>query len=170
VDNKKGQGGQILGFLLLAVLIGFILYMLAVPMSYLWSEVSTQLKEPEAFGSDNKTVEKVEQFDGFMNPLMDQIVFISFIGLMLVLLVVGIFTDIHPVFTIFLFIGIIITIIIGSQLVNVAEDAVSNPALNNSADNLPLSNILFGSFFLPVIILVVGVAVIIISMSRGTGA
>lgn len=167
--NKSGQGGAILGFLLIAVVVGFILYLLAVPMSMVWSEVSDKMKEPEAFGNDNLTVEKIEQVDSFMNPLLDQIVFISFIGLMLVLLVVGIFTDIHPVFTIFLFIGLIIVVILGSQLVNVADEAVNDPALGGAADSFTLSNILFGSFFMPVIILLIGTVVIIMAMSKRGG-
>lgn len=169
MENKKGQGGNILGYLLVAIMVGFLLYLTAVPLFKVWTDISTELKGDGAFGSNNRTVEEIEQVDSFMNPLMDQIVFIAFIGLMLVLLVVGIFTDIHPVFLVFIFIGLIVIIIIGSQFVKVADTAVNDPALNNSADGFLLSNIIFGSFFLPVIIFLLGLVVLIIAMSKGGG-
>lgn len=170
-NKKRGQGGEVIGFLMLGILVVFLLYIIAVPMAHVWDETSIELKNESAFGSDNKTVRQIEKFDGFVTPLMDQIVFIAFIGIVIVLFVVATFTEIHPIFLAFLGIGVIVMVIISSQLVDVADQAVNNAELDGKSDEFVFSSTIMGTAF-PLIILVVGAftIVILLSKSRGGGA
>jgi len=166
--KKRGQGGEIIGFLLFGVMSVFLLYLLAVPMANIWDQTSAQLKNETAFGSDNKTVQQIEKVDSFVTPLMDQVVFFALISIVLILFVVAVFTDVHPIFLVFLGLGVVIIAIISSQLVNVTEDALNNELLDGKVDDFTLSSALIGAGF-PLMILVAGAIAIIIMMNRGRG-
>jgi|TARA_R100001530_G_scaffold133894_1_gene107928 hypothetical protein len=167
--NKKGQQSfAIVGFLLLGLTIVFITYLIAVPMAKVWDDVSVELKDEDAFGSDNKSVEAIEDMDDFITPAFDQLVTIGFFGLILTLLITSIFFRDHPIFIVFLAIGFIIIIIIGSQLVNVADEAMNDQILNSTVEDFTYSSLIFSSA-LPAILLVAGFVAIIIIMSRRTG-
>lgn len=168
--KKKGQAGAIIGFLALTLVFVFGLYIAAIPMAKVWDDISAEYKQPENFGSDNRTVEAIEKVDSFITPGLDQLVFISMIGLFLVLIVSGIFFRDHPIFIVFLIIGVIIIVIISSQIVNVADTVVNNDQLDDKADEFKLSGLLFGNQ-LPILILVMGlVAVVIVMATRGQTA
>ena len=167
--KKKGQSSiAIVGFLLISLVIIFITYIVAIPMAKVWDDVSAELKSPEAFGEDNRTVEVLEDYDNFVTPAFDQAITIGFIGMVLALIVTSIFFRDHPVFIVFLVIGFIIVIIIGSQLVNVADTAVRSDGLDNKIDDFTLAPLIFGNA-LPIILLIAGVTSIIIIMSKKTG-
>lgn len=167
--NKKGQQSfVIVGFLLLGLTIVFVTYLVAVPMAKVWDDVSVELKDESAFGSDNKSVEAIEDMDNFITPAFDQLVTIGFFGLILTLLVTAIFFRDHPIFIVFLAIGFIIVVIIGSQLVNVADEAMNDPELDNKVDDFTFSSLIFSSA-LPIILIIAGFVSIIIVMSRRTG-
>lgn len=166
--NKKGQAAAILGFLLLGVVVVFMLRLTAVPMLKVWDDISVELKKPAAFGTDNITVGKIEQVDNFIAPAYDQLIFLALFGLLLTLLIVAVFTDVHPIFLVFLLIGLIVIVIVTAELVNVSEDAMSNPALNNTASQLTMSNTVTGTM-LPIIVLFVGGIALLILMKRGSG-
>lgn len=167
--NKRGQQSFIIvGFLLLGLTMIFITYLIAVPMAKVWDDVSVELKDDSAFGSDDKSVEAIEDMDNFITPAFDQLVTVGFFGLILALLVTAIFFREHPVFLVFLAIGFIIIIIIASQLVNVADTAMAEPELDNKVDDFTLSSLIF-SAALPLILIVAGFISIIIVMSRRTG-
>lgn len=143
----------------------FVLYLTAIPLSKVWDDLSTELKGEDAFGSDNVTVEKIEDVDAFLTPAYDQLIFISFAGLILVFIISAIFFKDHPVFIIFLVIGFVVIVIIASQLVNVADTAVRDDILEDKIDDFTLAPLIFGSAF-PVIVFIVGMVVILIVISR----
>jgi hypothetical protein len=168
IKTKKGQGGEMLGFLLMGVMTVFLLFLLAVPMAVMWDQTSAALKNDTAFGSDEKTVEQIERVDTFVTPLMDQVVFIALIGFILVLLVVAVFTEIHPIFLVFLGLGVIVIAIIASQLINVTDDALNNAKFDGKKAEFTFSSALIGTGF-PLLILVVGAVAIIIMMNKSKG-
>ena len=92
--NKRGQQSfVIVGFLLLGLTMIFVTYLIAVPMAKVWDDVSVELKDDSAFGSDDKSVEAIEDMDNFITPAFDQLVTIGFFGLILALLVTAIFLE-----------------------------------------------------------------------------
>lgn len=169
--NKGGQAGAIIIFLMLALMTVFLLYILAVPMSKVWDDISSELKQPENFGSDNRTLDEISKVDSLVTPIFDQLIFIALIGLLVSLLVLAIFTDAHPVFFIFIIIGVVVIMIIASQMVNVADTAVRNDALDDKVDDFKLANLVIGPQ-LPIIILIVGLVsgVIMLSRNRSGGS
>lgn len=167
--NKKGQQSfAIVGFLLLGLVIVFMTYLVAVPMAKVWDDVSDELKNESAFGTDTRAVQAIEEMDNFITPAFDQLVTVGFFGLILTLLVMGIFYRDHPIFLVFLAIGFIMIVIISSQLVNVANEAMNDPILNDKAAEFTFSSLIF-SAALPVILIIAGFVSIIIIMSRRTG-
>ena len=82
----------------------------------------------------------------------------------MVLFVFGIFFSDHPVFLVFLFIGVIVIVILSSQFINVLDVALENPGFDDKVDDFTLSGLLIGPQF-PIIILGAGVLVIFIIMS-----
>lgn len=167
--NKHGQSAALIGFLLLGLVVVFALYITAVPLSKVWDDISIQLRDPDAFGSDNRTVEEIEQVDSFITPAYDQLIFVAFAGIILVLLITAVFFTDHPIFIVFLIIGFIVIMIIASQIVNVADTAVRDEALDNKADDFNLATLIFNAR-LPIILLIAGLTSVIIIMSRSRGA
>lgn len=175
--NFKGQQSiAIIVFLLLGTISIVVLYVLAVPLSEVWGQVSEEFHTAGAFGDNstagNLTLEKVEQVDSLYKGdknIFDQIVFISFVGVMLTLIVFGVFFSDHPIFIPFLIIGLIVVILLGAQLVNFADDAVSNSNLNNKSSEFSLSKVALGKN-LPLTLLVFSAVIILIIISRRAGS
>lgn len=178
IEQKRGQGMAVLGFLLLGVTFVIVMYLVAIPLADVWDKTSDELKGDGGFGNDkyttdgsnsgNISIEKLEQMDGMMTPLFDQIVFFSFVAVILITLIIAVFTDVHPVFLVFLGIGVIVIAIIASQLINVSEDTMSNPQFINKTAEFTFSNVVVGTG-LPLVIIMVGAVAIIIMMSRKAG-
>lgn len=176
--NKRGQGMAVLGFLLLGITFVFIMYIVAIPLSDVWDQTSERLKGVDGFGnpdytsggdeSGNLSIQKLEQMDRMVTPLFDQIVFFSFVAVILITLIIAVFTDVHPVFLVFLGIGVIVIAIIASQLVNVSDDTMHNPQFINKTAEFTFSNVVVGGT-LPLVVIMVGAVAIIIMMSRKTG-
>ena len=92
--NKKGQSFAIILFLLVGIVSVFMIYLLAVPMAQIWDNISEELKGEDAFGSDNRTVAVLNQFDSLVTPAFDQAVFIGMIAI--ILGVVSLMLSIYP--------------------------------------------------------------------------
>lgn len=163
--NKKAQAMSIVMFLILGLTAVFAIYLTAVPLAKVWDDVSAELKSDAAFGTDNVTVENIEKIDSLITPAFDQFVLVSLFAIVLGLMVAGVFFSDHPVFVVFIVLGVIIAMIIGSQFVNVVDEIGNDPILGDKADEFTLSKIAFGKQ-LPIIILVAGALAILIMLNR----
>lgn len=175
IRNKRGQSVGLIVFLIVGIISVFVLYLIAVPLAQVWDDISDKLHSPTAFGDNstagNRSLENVEKLDSLITPAFDGFVFIGLIAIILTLMVSAIFFNDHPVFIIFIFLGIMVAVIIVAQLANVAEDIRTDQEINEStgiadkATEFKLSNLVIGKQ-LPIIVLLAGVVSILIMLSK----
>lgn len=175
IDNKKAQTIGIIVFLMLGIVSIIALYVVFVPLSKVWGDISAEFHNSSVIDDGtfkgNNTLSKLEQFDSLLTGeknILDQFIFIGFIGMMLALFVFALFFSDHPIFIVFLILGIIVVVLLSSQLVNFAEKTINNAELNNTADDFKLSNVILGNQ-LPLIVLIMGAITILIVISRRSG-
>lgn len=178
IPSKRGQSVGIIIFLIVGIVSVFVLYLIAIPMAKVWGDISDKLHTPTAFGDNssvgNRSLENVEKLDSLITPAFDGFVFIGLIAIILTLMVSAIFFKDHPIFIIFIFLGVIVAVIIVSQLANVAEDLRTDNQINDStgiadkATDFKLSNLIIGKQ-LPIIVLLAGVVTILIMLAKTKG-
>ena len=156
IKNKKGIGFENIVIMIIVV---FALAIAAIIFSKVFLEITSELKDTDKFS--NRTIETIETVEDKTIPLLDFMVFFSLVGLMIGLIIVAIYWDVHPAIVIMLIIVLIVAIFLGGQLANVYSEITSEDQLSATAGEFTLSNLVLGSHF-PIIILVTGIIIIVI--------
>lgn len=164
----KQQGGAIIAFLLIAVTVAFLLYLLAIPFAYVQDEVTDALTGNEAIQENNRTIEELNDYNSWITPIFDNLVFWAFVGFVLIFIVFAVFTDMHPVLLIFVGIGFVVVLIIAAQYANVADSVTDDELLAAKSAEFTMSGILFSNL-LPIFLGIIAVVGILIMMAKRGG-
>jgi hypothetical protein len=163
--NKKGQVGSYLPYILFGIVIIIIFAIAAIPIAYMTDEVLDELKEPTNLGRFNTTTDKITQVQGLVTPALDQLIFILLFSIMLGTLFIAMFTDFHPAILAIFIISLILLVIVGGLMGTAYEEVADNDLLTNKSAEFTFTNLVMGSQF-PIIILIIGVVGIIIILAK----
>jgi len=153
--NKRGDFTTIIIMvaLILGLAIGSIIFY------KVFNDISDQLKEVPNFS--NNTIDTINTAQTSAPKLLDFFVFFVLISFFIGLIIASIYIDVNPAVVIAFIIALIIAVLLAGQVSNVWESFTGQEQLVSSASEFPLTNMILGSYF-PVIILVIGVIVIVI--------
>ena len=164
--NKKAQF-VFLPYILIGMVIIIVFAIVAIPLAYVFDETADALKENDLVNQSDVTVLRINQIQSLVTPAFDQIIFFILISVVLASLVIAIFSDFHPVVLGFFIISTLILVIVSGLMANVYSQVSDNAIITDKASEFTFTNIVMGTQF-PIIILIVGIlAVIIILAKRG---
>lgn len=166
--KKYGQANTFLPFILIAIVIIFIFAIIVVPIAEVADQVFDALKGVRQVEESNKTTSTINQVQGMVTPIFDQLVFVILIAMVLGSLVIAIFTDYHPVVLGVMILSIIFLVLISGLFVNVNDEFKENPIIENKSAEFTLTNAIMGSYF-PIIIGFIGILAVIILLSKRGG-
>ena len=163
--NKRGQAISFLPYVLFGIVIIIIFAILSVPVAHMTDEILDELKAPDNLGRHNETADKITQVQGLVTPALDQLVFILLFSIMLGTLFIAMFTDFHPAILAIFIISLILLVIVSGLIGTAYEEVTDNELLSEKASEFTFTNLVMGSQF-PIIILIIGAVGIIIILSK----
>lgn len=163
--NNRGQVGSFLPYVLIGIAIIIIFAIASIPIAYMTDEVLDELKKSDNLGSQNTTVEKINQVQSLVTPALDQLIFILLFSVMLGTLFIAMFTDFHPAILAIFIVSLILLVIVGGLMGTAYEEVADNEILVNKSSEFTFTNLVMGNQF-PIIILFIGVIGIIIILSK----
>lgn len=166
--NNKAQFQTFIPFLVVGIIIVVVFAIVAIPMAFITDRVIDELSEPDAFGDSTRANSSMQTVKSLTTTALDQLIFISLFAILLGVLVLGIFSDFHPVLIVLIILAIVILVIIGGLFGDVFDRFSDDPIISEKASEFTLTNVILGSQF-PIIILVIGVIVVIILMAKRGG-
>ena len=159
--SKKGDIFQIL-FLLIFLFIIAIVGLLTYSLSY---KVTQTYKDLNVFNDSEIAQEKNDYMQTISKHTTDETILLFFLGMVIGLIIAASRTNFNPIIM-FLFLFILfITILNAAGMVNIYDGLSSSSALSEQADDLTITNVLFGKY-LPLIICVLGALIMIIMYSK----
>ena len=168
MKNKKGQFLSYLPYILIGIILIIIFAVVAPPVAHIFDEVADEMKSTDQIAGQSETVKRITQVQALVTPALDQLIFILLFAIMIGSLVIAIFTDFHPVVLAVFILATIFLIIIAGFMANVYDELSENKILENKTAEFKLTNVVMGSQF-PIIILVIGVVAVIIILSKRGG-
>lgn len=141
------------------IIIIFALAIGSIIFSKVFLDITTELKTRSEFSND--TIDSIEVVEERTIPLLDFLVFFSLVALMIGLIIASIYVDVHPAILIVFIIGLIVAVFLGGQMSNIYSEITSETQLAPTATQFSYTNIVLGSHF-PLIILVIGIIIVII--------
>ena len=157
--NKKGDISSIIVMIILVVMSGIIV----IAFSKGFLEVTERLKESGEFSDTSK--EAIEMVEERTIPLLDFFVFFLLIAMSIGLIISSIYLRLHPALIVVLIFGIFLAVFLAGQFANVFAEVTDHDELADTASQFKLTNLILGSNF-PLIILVIGVIMVIILYSK----
>jgi len=162
LKNKKGDVFQIFFALIILFIVavtGLFAYAMAKPMNEKIAE----------FMPNNSVGEEVIEKIATQTPtVLDETVFLLFLGIVVGLMISAVRTNFSPV-VIFLFILLfLIAILVASGMVNIYQGFAQAPTLTDVASDLTLTNIVF-SRYTPLFICLISALIMILMYSKSGG-
>ncbi len=160
--NKKGDIQSIIIMIVVVVMMAITV----IIFSKAFLDITGELKASGQFS--NTTRDVIEGVEEKTIPLLDFLVFFSLISLIIGLIISSIYIKVHPALTVIFIVGIIIAVFIAGQLANVFAEISETPELASTASQFTFTNIILGSYF-PLIVLIIGIIIVVILYSKRQG-
>lgn len=157
--------GTFLPFILVGIVVIMIFVIIAIPVASVFDDTISELSKDDAFGTSERSNESMQQVKGLVTPAFDQLIFIVLLAIIIGILLIGIFSDFSPALVSVLIIAIVFFVIIAGVFGEFFEDYSSNSEISGKANEFKLTNVVMGSQF-PIIILIVGVISIIMVLAK----
>lgn len=158
--NKKAD----LTSMIIMLVVIFAIAIAAIIFSRAFIEVTDDLAGRPEFS--NRTVDAIETVQDRAIPLLDFLIFFSFVGLLVGLIISSMYVNVHPALTFIFIIGLVVATFVAMQLANVTGEVTSQPELVSTANQFTMTTAIMGEYF-PILILVTGVIVIVILYGKG---
>jgi len=165
--RKQAQG--YLPYILIGLIVVIVFAVIAIPMAFVSDKMLDELKNTTAVAEQPNTVKHINTVQALVTPALDQLIFIILISIIIGCFVIAIFTDFHPVVLGIFILATILLVIIAGIMANVYDEVKNNEVISDKAGEFKFTNIVMGSQF-PIIILIVGVISIIIILSKRGGS
>lgn len=166
--KNKAQFQTFIPFLVIGIIVVIVFAIVAIPMAFVTDEVIDDLSKSENFGNSSAANSSMQTVKGLTTTAFDQMIFILLFAIIIGVIVLAIFSDFHPVLISVIILVIVILVIIGGLLGNFYDDFTDDPIISDKADEFTLTNVILGSQF-PIIILIIGVIVLIVLMAKRGG-
>lgn len=164
MKNKRGD----ITTIVIAIAVIFGLALGSIFFSHIFLDILGELKTMDGFS--NNTLDTITTVEDKTIPLLDFFIFFVLFAVSIGLIIASIYIDVHPALIVVFIIALIVAILLAGQFANVFEEVTSQSTISATADSFSMTNIVLGSYF-PLIILVIGIIVIIIlyGKSRNVG-
>lgn len=154
--NKRGDLTTIL--ILIAIMLG--LAFASIIFATVFNSLTEEMKDIP--GIPNNTISTIQTAQTSAPKLLDFLVFFTFVAFFIGLIISSIYIDVNPAVLIVFIVFLIIAVLLSGQVSNAYNQFVHDDALSVTAEGFPLTNMLIGGKYFPIIILVVGAIVVVI--------
>jgi type III secretory pathway component EscU len=165
IKQKKGDIGSIL----IAVVLVFVIGVLAVVGLIAWKEISKELQETPEFKESNKTIESLKTMDSYASPLFDLFVVAVFVGFLLFLIISSSVIDANPAVVIGFVILLLLGAFVAAQLANAFFDFTTDEEIEDILEgDMKMTRFILGKAY-PAMIAVTGFIILFVLYSRRGG-